>query len=212
MKILIIIGIFFGSISIIGQSKNSITFLDYSLLPNSTLEFLGESTINTFNFRSESLKGRGTYIIDNFLKDSSYLAEISVDIESFDSGSDLMNSEMYDALKYEEYPIINFRLIKIKHIQNSNNSLLNFNADIIGVLTVAGKSNKMEINFKFVMLSDSTFYLKGNKSISMPDFNIDPPSKLFGLIQVDDTLIIYFNLYVKFKKIVFFNSNLSILK
>ncbi|MCH8171293.1 MAG: YceI family protein [Bacteroidetes bacterium] len=212
MKLIIIIVLFFGSISILGQSNNSITYLDFGLLSKSSIEFKGESTINTFNFRSESLKGNGAFIIDNFLKDSSYIAEISVDIESFDSGSDLMNSDMYDALKYEDYPLINFKLIKINNIEESNSVKKIFNADIKGVLTVGGKSNKMDIIFEIVMLSDSTFYLKGNKSISMPDFNIDPPSKLFGLIQVDDTLIIYFNLYVKFKKIFFFNSNLSILK
>ena len=194
------------------QSNNSITYLDFGLLSKSSIEFKGESTINTFNFRSESLKGNGAFIIDNFLKDSSYIAEISVDIESFDSGSDLMNSDMYDALKYEDYPLINFKLIKINNIEESNSVKKNFNADIRGVLTVGGKSNKMDIIFEMVMLSDSTFYLKGNKSISMTDFKIDPHSKLFGLIQVDDTLIIYFNLYVKFKKIFLFNSNLSILK
>jgi len=198
MKLFLIIGLYFGSISIIGQSNDSIPLLNFNLLSKSTVVFKGTSTINTFYFESTSLKGNGAYI-----NDSTYYADISVDVKSFDSGSKMMNSDMYETLKYDKYPIIDFKLVKINNIKKLDSFKQNFNANITGVLTIAGKSNNVEIDFNIGELSDSTFYLKGNKSISMLDFNVDPPSKFFGLIQVDDTLNINFNLYVELKKSFF---------
>jgi len=206
MKLFLIIGLYLGSIGIIGQSNDRIPFLNFNLLSKSTIEFKGTSTINTFYFRSASLKGNGAYIIDSNLDNSTYYADISVYVKSFDSGSKMMNSDMYEALKCDKYPIIDFKLVKINNIEKSDSFKQNFNANITGVLTIAGKSNNMEIDFNVRELSDSTFYLKGNKSISMLDFNIDPPSKLFGLIQVDDTLNINFNLYVELKKSFFYST------
>lgn len=206
MKLFLIIGLYLGSISIIGQSNDSVSFLYFNLLSKSTIEFKGTSTINTFYFRSVSPKGNGAYIIDNNLDNRTYYADISVDVKSFDSGSKMMNSDMYEALKYDKYPIIDFKLVKINNVEKSDSFKQNFNSNITGVLTIAGKSNNMKINFDIDELSDSTFYLKGNKSISMLDFNIDPPSKLFGLIQVDDTLNINFNLYVELKKSFFYST------
>lgn len=206
MKLLLIIGLFLESVSIIGQSNDSVSFLNFNLLSKSTIEFRGTSTINTFYFSSASLKGNGAFIINNNLDDSTYYADISVYVKSFDSGSKMLNSDMYEALKYDKHPTINFKLVKINNIEKSGGFKQNFNANITGVLTVAGKSNNMKIDFNIRELSDSTFYLKGNKSISMRDFNVDPPSKLFGLIQVADTLNINFNLYVELKKSYFYST------
>lgn len=208
MKLFLTIGLYLGSIGIIAQSNDRISFLDFNLLSKSTIEFNGASTINTFCFRSASLKGNGAYIIDNNLDDSSYYADISVDVNSFDSGSKMMNSDMYEALKYEKYPVIDFKLFKINNIEKPDSFKQNFNANITGVLTIAGKSNNMEIDFNIGKFSDSTFYLKGNKSISMLDFKVEPPSIFFGLIQVDDSLNVNFNLYVELKKSFFYSTPL----
>lgn len=200
MKLLLMLGFFFVSMTLFGQNNDRIYYLNFELLSKSTIEFKGRSTINTFSCGSALLKGKGAYLVDGNAAESIYYGDISVEVNSLDCGSGLMNADMYKTLKQENYPIIDFRLVKIHKVEYLDSLKQNFNADVEGVLTVAGRSKSMVINFNIVELSDSTFFVTGSKSLSMLDFGIDPPSKFFGLIQVDNSLKVEFNLFFKMKK------------
>jgi hypothetical protein len=69
-----------------------------------------------------------------------------------------------------------------------------FGLRTVGKLTIAGKTREDTIYTSVKMLPDRRYEIVGEKSISMLDFDIDPPSAFFGLIRANENLIVKFDL------------------
>lgn len=183
------------------------TKVEYIALAKSRIWIDGSSTINDFSCSSDKIKGFG-YLgqnenSSNQLKtpDSS-VVDITVTVKSFDCGVEGMNNDMHNALKYEKYPLIKYRLLdaEVKSKIDSTDGT-KFLLETKGDLSIAGVTNVVNILMHVVQLPDGTYHLKGHKPLSMYDFNITPPSAFFGLIKAHDKLTVYFDLYARAEKV-----------
>lgn len=156
----------------------------YSLdLEKSTLKISGTSTVSDWTVTAEKFTC-------NLNIDSKKIANLELNVPVADIKSErgvAMDSKMHDALKNEEYPSINF-VVK-NQIQQSTLS---------GELTIAGvrKSVKLPIEFK---IESEMVYLKGDKSLILKDYEIEPPSAMFGQIVVGEEVTVFFDLYFSSK-------------
>ncbi len=179
------------------------TKIEYIALAKSRIWIDGSSTINDFSCSSDKIKGFG-YLkpnqnADQQIKSSdSSIVDITVSVKSFDCGVEGMNDDMHDALKYERYPLIKYKLLNADVVSRKDSlSDAKFTLNTKGELSIAGVTNIVNILMHVEKLNDGTYHLIGHEPLSMYDFNITPPSAFFGLIKAHDKLTVYFDLYAR---------------
>lgn len=116
--------------------------------------------------------------------------ELRLEIDSFDCGKRGINRDFRKVLRSSEYPNIDIRLEKVYREEGKP-----VEADV--AITLAGTTNQYRVRLHQVALEKSSATVGGSQIINMTDFGIEPPTALFGLIKVDNTLQINFTLRIK---------------
>ena len=112
-----------------------------------------------------------------------------LDKHSFDCGGKGINNDFQKILKSNKYPEIILYLNYINHLEDQpNNVLASIDIEIAGF----SKTHKVPVKIK----KSNNMIITGDLAISMSDYNLEAPKKLFGLISVDDTINVYFQLAV----------------
>ncbi len=195
--ILFIIGfIFFAApgIKIFGQGKDNVRYIT---LPGSKLWIDGSSNIDIFTCKSHYVTGyadikQGVKL--NTPSSGKDTVLVSVLVHSLDCGRDLMNDDMYNAMKADEFPVIKYELLDV-NLSSRPDSLKGwFTLDTRGDLYIAGKKNLVNIKMEVEKLPDGNYRLVGSKPLSMLEFGITPPSHFFGLIHAHNELVVHFDL------------------
>lgn len=110
-----------------------------------------------------------------------------LDSNCFDCGGKAINNDFKKILKAETYPHIKLYLKEISLKENSKEVNALVNIEIAGIT----KSYKIPVKIKNNLL------INGSLDISLADYKLESPKKLFGLIAVNDKISINFQLDVK---------------
>lgn len=114
-------------------------------------------------------------------------------VDNFDCGKRGINRDFRKTLKHKDYPQIKIELIELNGRKSPE--ALPTTAEVN--IELAGVSRNYTIELSEVMLFDERTRVKGQKSLKMSDFDLDPPSPLFGLIKIHDEMLIDFNLIIR---------------
>lgn len=127
---------------------------------------------------------------------------LNIPIKSFDCGHSRMNRDMYDALRSEEYDYITFQLDDVELLEGApdpGNSSLQKNYRLYrigGLLNVAGVDRHITFAIQVQQKDSGKYHIMGQKEISMPDYEIEPPTALRGLIRTHEDLTVFFDLFI----------------
>ncbi|WMI68084.1 YceI family protein [Mangrovimonas sp. YM274] len=155
---------------------------------SSTLVVKGTSSLHDWEETAENQKGSlditttGGLTINNL--------KIEIEAESLKSGKSAMDKNSYKALKTNKYKYITFELLNTKSVQDLGNGTYKVAAE--GNLTISGTTKKVGLDFELALKGNQAT-LKGSKNIKMTDFNVEPPTALFGTVTTGDALTIEFN-------------------
>ena len=166
-----------------------------------------EGTAGPVNFscRAEQLSGQGE--IDNAAEPKATVTEdgridisVSLPVKSLNCGKRAMNQDMYGALKAQKFPTISYQLLEASLIKQDDDSLSEeegwMNIQTRGVMEIAGVSDTTTVVVQGKVTGENKFHVRGSKDIHMDTYNIDPPSKMFGLIRASKDLTVYFDVTV----------------
>ncbi len=104
-----------------------------------------------------------------------------------------MNRTMQRAMKADRFPETIFRL-DIDEEMKETLANERFNIRTQGTLEMAGVTRKVDVSGRGRRLDDGDILLGGSSSLKMSDFNIDPPTLLFGALRTRDEIEIVFTL------------------
>lgn len=160
--------------------------LDHSI---SSLTILGTSTIHDWEISvnefdgsmNASLSGSSSEILNGTLVAS---------VSSFKSYKKSMDKVVFDAMKEREFPKLTFRFVETDrtYVKGGNTYKV-----VKGKLTIAGTTRDIDLH----LLLEETgkgLTLKGKKTFKMTDFNISPPTAMFGTIKSGDEITIDFDI------------------
>lgn len=159
----------------------------YTLTGEPKLIVSGTSSLHDWNMVSKQAKGSAILNITDAKITAIEFAEFSMEVKSLKSGRGQMDNNAYKALEAGDHPSIAFNL---KHASLSGNKW-----KVAGDLQIAG-STRTE-NFDVVTrMEGNKVVLSANTAFKLTDFDVDPPSAVFGTIKTGDevTLTIEMNL------------------
>lgn len=194
MKYLLTSLIMFLSVAIgnVLAQSNSVT-----LLEKSTMQIDGTSNVHDWtadveqmdfdiSFDQSAVEGES---LQNPVTDLS----LTVPVEGLESGKGRMNNKIYDALKKDDHPTITFEMSSSELTETTSDT--GFMLNTSGTLTVAGTSNEISLPVEGTIQDDGTFKFTGSYEIDMNDYNVDPPSAMFGAVKSGEMVTINFELF-----------------
>jgi polyisoprenoid-binding protein YceI len=117
-------------------------------------------------------------------------AEVSIPVNSMQSGTDGMDSVMQQAMDAKDYPRIVFHLTELKfkgpHTPNTP-----FQFDAKGELSLNGVTNKITMPVTIENTDKKKLKISGSVPLKMTDFKVPPPVKL-GLFTTVEAVKITF--------------------
>lgn len=175
-----------------GIAQTDFETREITILPNSNLSIAGTTNINEFecdfdplSFKNESFK---VHYID---KERALIFKNSIltlENKNFDCGHRKINNDFHELLKTEEYPEI---FLKIKKIDLNREE----EATVTLSFTIAGIEN--DYRFPIEITWENQVRFKGKLELNIKDFNLQAPTKIFGLIIIDEEIEINFNLNIQ---------------
>lgn len=111
---------------------------------------------------------------------------VKFSVKSIESGKSKMNSITYETLKESAFPQIAYNITKVKSFDGHM-------ATVVGDLSIAGFTKTTEVTGA-VTTNGSKVTLSGRTKIDMTEFNIEPPTAMFGSIKVGKDVEIDFTI------------------
>lgn len=150
----------------------------YNLSSDSKLTIEGTSTVHDWTVSANTMEG--------FVKaESSLPKEIDFQVTVADIKSErgaTMDKKMHAALQKESHPKVIFALKEVKN-----------ESTLAGTLTIGGNSLDVEITGKIDTYGDN-IKITGEHGLALKDFEIEPPTAMFGQVIVGPDVIVKFDL------------------
>lgn len=145
----------------------------------------GTSTLHDWTLTSTDVKISATLQLteDNQPTELQSLSVV-VPTKSLKSGHTAMDRNTYSTIDADRNPTIEFKLLSA----TISNSVI----QCTGQLTVGGTTKKINLDTIFKIDSRQNISCKGSIKMKMTDFNIDPPSFMFGTVTTGDEITITF--------------------
>ncbi|HMQ45445.1 MAG TPA: YceI family protein [Mariniflexile sp.] len=162
------------------------------ITPESSLFVKGTTNVNNFTciFNVEKLKNPipVTYHKVNDKLQFNKTALV-LDSNCFDCGGKSINNDFKTILKADKYPQIILLLKEISNFENNADMFAAIDIQIAGVT----KAYKIPVKIK----NGYKLLITGDLAINLSDYSIVPPKKFLGLVTVNDTIEIFFQLAVR---------------
>ena len=203
MKLLLLLKIVVLKLILLGISGGVLhSQVQYIPQPDSRLWIEGSSNVNQFECVAREYNGDATIRreisggVENFENDDQLSIRVEILVDAFECGRSRMNRDLRNALKSSSFPNITFIFGNAVQINSTPESNGASRFEVSGILTVAGNTQNVTFELDGSFLDDGRIRVTGKKEIKMTDFDVEPPTGLFGLVRADDELTVHFDLYV----------------
>ncbi len=173
--------------------------LAYKILPSSVLYIKVTTNVNSFDcLSSEELPTqvlKGMLDVEN--RTAAFnRAALELHVTTLDCDNGMINSELQKALNAKKYPVISIKITSAR----ARKKAIPYewvDLDAKATITIHGVPKPISLLVKGRKTGSNTFQFKTNHTIKMTDHEVDPPTALLGLIQVEDDIIIHLDIHIK---------------
>lgn len=155
-------------------------------ITSSKLTIAGTSNLHDWESSATQVNASGDLILEGSTLKSIKALTVDIPVKGIKSekGS-IMDKKTWSALKSDSYSKITYKLTKATVSSNGE-------IKATGSLTIAGKTNTIDMDVKGKVLSDGSLQFEGSKKLSMTDYGIDPPTALMGTMKTGNDVTISF--------------------
>lgn len=167
----------------------------YQLTKDSKISIVGTSTLHDWLMSSNQMKSAADFTID---KDGHFeklhSLNFSIQVNTLKSDNAKLDRNAYDALKISQHPEIRFQSqsAEIRQIQGRKHHL-----KVKGKLTIAGVTKERVIEATCEVDANRNFVCTGQTTLKMTEFNVTPPSFMFGAMKTGDEITINYSINYK---------------
>jgi polyisoprenoid-binding protein YceI len=162
---------------------------DLYKVQKSSVVISGTSTLHDWKMTAEGFTCSGTFILENARIVDAKSLSLIIPVKALKSGKNAMDKNAYSALKEESYKQISYALTSLKSV---GEKLL-----CVGNLTIAGVTKPVDVESICSLEADQTISCKSTTKLKMTDFNVEPPSFMFGSVTTGDNITLEFHLLFK---------------
>lgn len=190
--------VFFLALYTYSLTKDNSIFLHrFIVQPSSKLIISGKTNINSFTC-SSLYCGRDTLVLQEggpgsrpvFLK-----GYVGLDASAFNCGLQLMTNDFGKTIKSREYPSISIDFISFERLPVYGCVEEKFRSHL--KISLSGVTRLFEVTCSIEAKSDGQIHLKGGRNFAFSDFNLEAPTRMMGMVKVQETLDVNFHLILE---------------
>lgn len=160
----------------------------------SQLNIEGSSNVNQFTcqvmqyLQSDTLR----WIRDDRAKKLRFQnSVVNIDVSQFDCHHKYITSDLRKTLKSNKYPYLRIHFLSMDDL-----TWIQEGQVVNGQLTIelAGVTKRFDMQYKVIHDQGGRFRLCGSKQMRFADFNLVPPTKLAGMIKINEEIKVNFEL------------------
>lgn len=169
-----------------------------TLLENSSMTIAGSSTLHGWTVEATEFSVQFSIPDNWFQSDDGWngtdidTLTVTVPVEHLEGGRRKMNRDLRDALRFENHPQIRFTWDDVRFTGQTD---MGQSANVSGIVRVAGEEREIEFDAVISLNEWNQIVAKGSVPMNMRDYNIEPPTALFGVIRTDEEVELVFELY-----------------
>lgn len=184
---ILVIGLFLMSFT------GTVQHEEWLIKSDSTLLVHGKTNVNSFScgIPGFTKKNYLSYsVVENGKVNFHQTCEIVIDVTGFKCHNPLMTKDLLKTIKAEENPVmkIKFLSMSIPLSLASNKAPISSKA----LISLAGETSTYKIDLYPSDVCPGTMTLKGSKQICFADFGMVAPTKMGGMVKVNDYLDVDF--------------------
>jgi len=161
------------------------------------MKLLGTSTLHNWEMEATSVEGEAQFVFkpgsESELTSVTSLS-VALEVKNLKSDSKGLDKNAYKALKSNEFKDIHYKLISATVTPEKKNEYL---LKTTGQLTIAGVTKEIEMDVHCVVNTNGSITCTGSSKLNMTDYNVEPPSFMFGAMKTGDTITLEFNVVYK---------------
>ncbi|MBX2913824.1 MAG: YceI family protein [Cyclobacteriaceae bacterium] len=158
----------------------------YKVSGTPAITIAGTSTMHDWTMTSKQVTAQAQFEVDangQLSKVNSIL--VIIPAESLKSGKGAMDKNAYNALKTDKNKDLKFQLTAA--------AVAGSNIEAQGTLTIAGTPKPIDL-LVTAQSEANGIRFQGSKKIKMTEFNVEPPSFMFGSVKTGDEITITFDI------------------
>lgn len=161
----------------------------------SRLTIYGTSNVSDFVCRMDYYSSSDTleYNHDVKTREVSFLKnKMTIPIRNFDCGNNQITKDFRHTLQENKFPHLDVRFISLHDFVVGKETVSGYI-----YIALAGKTTRYHVEYIVEQINSKTLKLVGKQHVKFSDFNLQAPQKMFGLIQVAETLEVEFDLILR---------------
>ncbi|HMR55815.1 MAG TPA: YceI family protein [Cyclobacteriaceae bacterium] len=165
---------------------------NYKVTGTPAITIAGTSTMHDWTMTSKQVTAQAQLETDasgQLIKVNSLL--VTIPAESLKSGKGAMDKNAYNALKTDKNKDIRF--------QFTSATINGANIVAQGTLAIAGSSKPTELTVTGKSVANGIRF-EGSKKLKMTEYNVEPPSFMFGSVKTGDEITITFDITLSINK------------
>ncbi len=163
----------------------------FQVSSHSNFTISGTSTMHDWTMETESAQGTAIFKVEDGKLLGIHRLHLSVPAESLRSGKNMMDKNAHNALKVDQHPTIQFDLIGVDQLQQEDGTT---QVICMGELSIAGTTRQENLMVVCRSVGENELSFEGVKKLNMSDFNIDPPTFMFGTLKTGDEITVSFQI------------------
>lgn len=187
LNLVMLLMIFSGLITLVQAQQSYV-------LSSTKIKVEGTSNIHDWHMMSEQGSCNASFSINGNLINNLTSLMFSMPAESLKSESKVMDKNTYKALVTDKYPTISFNGSSANVKPGNGNT---FVISVKGRMSISSGAKDVWLAGVCVVNADKTISVTGSYKFKMTEYNVTPPSIMFGSIVVGDELVIRYNLIFK---------------
>lgn len=153
----------------------------------SNITISGTSTLHEWTMSSKEARCQATFEINTDGTPTKLNSlSLTVRAESLKSEHLAMDKNAYSSLNTEEHKSITFNLTSATMAQTK--------IQCTGNLTIAGVTKEIILYAEYKVRPNYGLLCTGSKKINMSDFEVDPPTFMFGTVKTGDEITVKFSI------------------
>jgi len=161
----------------------------YNIAEGSSITIQGSSTLHDWELTSSSVEGSAVFTLKKKKLVALSSASLSIEVETLKSGKSGLDKNAYKAMNTENFPTITYKMTSAE--PESADVGTRFVMD--GVVDIAGVKKQISMTVVCNVL-DSRIICSGEQGLEMTNYEIDPPSAMFGTIKADNEVTMLCNI------------------
>lgn len=163
--------------------------------PSSKLTIDGKTNVNSFQCAITQYFGRDTLVLQEGGRNRRPVftkGYVGLEAASFDCGMPVMTKDFGKTIKSNEFPFIFIEFISFEKGAGYQLSGEKFKGKI--KISLGGVTKAFDVDCTIEARNSGLIHLKGGRDFTFSDFNLEPPSKMMGMVKVSDALTVNFHL------------------